>query len=188
MDTLWFHVVLSELSTDPKFPEWGKDAPRRRAALSKLVARAAKYGVKVFLYINEPRAQPSEFFEFPGRSGMRGAVDRRGAGYYALCTEDPATLGWLESCLKGLFSEIPGLGGVFTITMSETTTHCASQFSKQQASCAVCRDKPYEYFVKKVNEAIVRGVKGGSPAADVWFFDVGWEVEGLDGRVIPLLP
>jgi hypothetical protein len=79
VDTLWFHVVLSELSTDPKFPEWGKDALRRRAALSKLVARAAKYGVKVFLYINEPRAQPSEFFEFPGRSGMRGAVDRRGA-------------------------------------------------------------------------------------------------------------
>ena len=188
VDTLWFHVVLSTLSTDPKYPEWGRGAARRRATLAKLVDRAAKYGVKIMLYINEPRAEPAEFFSVPGRAGMRGAVDRRTAGYYALCTEDPATLAWLEGCLRGLFSEIPGLGGVFTVTMSETTTHCASQFSGPQATCPVCRGKPYEYFVRKVNESVVRGVKGASPSAEVWFFDVGWEVEGLDRRVIPMLP
>ena len=188
VNALWFHVVLSTLSTDPKYPEWGREAAARRAALKKLVARAAKHGVKIFLYINEPRMQPAAFFDVPGREGMRGVGDRLGAGYATMCTEDPATLAWLEGCLKDLFSDVQGLGGVFTITMSETPTHCASQFRKMQVNCPKCKDKPYEYFIKKVNESIVRGVKGGSSDAEVWFYDVGWEVEGTDRKVIGMLP
>ena len=188
VDALWFHVVLSTLSTDPKYPEWGKDARRRRESLKKLVARAAKYGVKVFLYVNEPRMQPDAFFNVAGRSGMRGAPDRQGAGYRAMCTEDPATLAWLEGCLKDLFADVKGLGGVFTITMSETMTHCASQFKNVQEKCPKCKGKPYEYFIRKVNEAVVRGVKAGSKDAEVWYFDVGWEVEGTDRKVIADLP
>ncbi|MDD3544335.1 MAG: hypothetical protein PHG96_03115 [Kiritimatiellae bacterium] len=188
VDALWFHVVLATLSTDPNYPEWRDEASRRRATLQKLVDRAAKYGVKIFLYINEPRSQPGSFFDIPGREGMRGAVEPRGAGYYAMCTEDPATLAWLEGSLKSLFTEVTGLGGVFTITMSETMTHCASAFKGPQQTCSKCKDKPYEYFVAKVNAAIVRGVKAGNPAAEVWYYDVGWEVDGVDERVIPMLP
>ena len=188
VDALWFHVILSQLSTDPKYPEWAVEASRRRAALKKLVDRAAKYGVKIYLYINEPRSQPGTFFDMPGRDGMRGAIEPRGAGYYAMCTEDPATLAWLEGCLKSLFTEVKGLGGVFTITMSETMTHCASAFSGPQKTCPKCAGKPYEHFVAKVNKAIVDGVKGGNPDAEIWYYDVGWEVENADLRIIPLLP
>ena len=188
VDALWFHVVLSQLSTDPKYPEWSVEAPRRRAALQKLVDRAAKHGVKVFLYINEPRAQPGTFFDVPGRAGMRGAVEPRGAGYYAMCTEDPATLAWLAGCLRSLFTEVKGLGGVFTITMSETMTHCASAFAGPQKTCPKCAGKPYEHFVSRVNRAIVDGVKGGNPDAEIWYYDVGWEVDRADSRIIPLLP
>jgi hypothetical protein len=188
VNALWFHTVLSTLSTDPKYPEWGADAVRRRDALKKLVARARKYGVKVFLYINEPRMQPRAFFDVPGREGMRGVDDPKELGYNAMCIEDPAPLKWLEGCLKDLFTDVPGLGGVFTITMSETMTHCASHFKKVQEKCPKCKGKPYEYFITKVNEAVVRGVKGASPKAEVWFFDVGWEVEGTDRKVISKLP
>ena len=188
VNALWFHVVLSELSTDPKYPEWSRDARRRRAALRRLVDRAAKYGVRIFLYINEPRAQPGSFFDAPGRGGMRGATEPRGAGYHAMCTEDPATLEWLTGCLKSLFTEVKGLGGVFAITMSETMTHCASAYADAQKTCPKCAGRPYEYFVAKVNKAIVDGVKGGSPDAEIWYYDVGWEVDGADRRIIPLLP
>lgn len=189
VDALWFHVVLADLSTDPKYPEWGVEAKRRRATLKKLVARAARHGVKVFLYVNEPREQPSSFFDAPGRAGMRGAADRRpGANFNMMCTEDPATLAWLRDCLASLFTEVEGLGGVFTVTMSETPTHCASMFEGPQKTCPKCRDKPWEHFVAQVNRAITDGVKAGNPAADVWFYDVGWECGGLDRRVIPLLP
>lgn len=189
MDALWFHVVLAELSTDPNYPEWGVEAPRRRAALKKLVARAAKYGVKVFLYVNEPREQPSAFFNAPGRAGLRGTADRRpGANFNMMCTEDPATLAWLKGCLESLFAEVKGLGGVFTISMSETPTHCLSRFDARQATCPKCRDRPVEQVVAQVNRAIADGVKAGDPEAEVWFYDVGWERDGLDRRVIPMLP
>ena len=189
VDALWFHVVLAELSTDPNYPEWGVEAPRRRAALKKLVARAAKYGVKVFLYVNEPREQPSAFFNAPGRAGLRGTADRRpGANFNMMCTEDPATLAWLKGCLESLFAEVKGLGGVFTISMSETPTHCLSRFDARQATCPKCRDRPVEQVVAQVNRAIADGVKAGDPEAEVWFYDVGWERDGLDRRVIPMLP
>ena len=188
VNALWFHVVLSSLSTDARYPEWGRDAVRRRDTLRKLVARAARHGVKVFLYLNEPRMQPESFFSVPGREGMRGAPARTGAGYRSLCTSDPAALEWLEGCLADLFSDVPGLGGVFTITMSETPTHCASQFNVMQKHCRKCAGKPYEFFIRQVNEAVLRGVKRGDPSAEVWYFDVGWEVDGTDKKVISSLP
>ena len=39
-----------------------QDAGRRIKNLNKLISRAEKYGIKVFLYLNEPRAMPPKFF------------------------------------------------------------------------------------------------------------------------------
>ena len=190
INAIWMHVVLSTLTTDPKYPEFGADAERRTGNLRALVDRCARHGVKVILYFNEPRAQPAAIFEKPGRAELRGAPDGHNGLSYCLCTRNPEVLRWLRDAVKQLFGAVPGLGGVFTITMSEAATHCGSQFRRpEDVTCPRCRDKSIADLVVDVNAAICDGMKAASPDAHFIVNNTAWEL--LDRpleTVVPRLP
>ena len=168
VNAVWMHVVLNQLTTDPKYPEFGAGAARRVANLKTLVARAAKYGIRVYLYLNEPRCQPAAFFE--RHADIRGVADAN--GLVAMCTSEPETRRWLRDALKQLFSDAKGLGGVFTITMSENLTSCASH--GKHADCPRCRGRSVADIVAEVNATILEGVKAGDPAAEVIAWNWLW--------------
>ena len=187
VNAIWLHAVLAELTTDSAYPEFGTDAPRRLANLRRIVECGQRHGVKVILYLNEPRTQPAAFFEKPDRLALRGSSrNRGGVPYYCLCTQNPETLRWLRAATEQLFRNVPGLGGVFTITMSENGTHCASQMHRNN-TCARCKDRPYAEFIVEINKSIYDGVKAADPSAMVMFFDTAWP-DGADKSVIPRLP
>ena len=72
---VWLHVVLRDLAPGgTSFPEFGAHHEQRLANLRILVERAKKYGLGVYLYINEPPAMPAAFFR--GRPEMAGAGGR----------------------------------------------------------------------------------------------------------------
>lgn len=169
---VWVHTVLNTLSpSDTAFPEFGKDHEKRIAGLRTLVDRAKKYGIDVFLYMNEPRAMHERFFEArPERAGMRGV--RKGENC-ALCTSNPEVRRWMSDTLAFVFSQVPGLGGVFTITASENLTSCASH--RQQANCERCKARTYADIIAEVNTTIAEGVARGNPAARVIVWDWGWD-------------
>ena len=175
VNAVWLHTVLSTLARDPNYPEFGEGSERRIANLKKLVARAAKYGIKVFLYMNEPRAQDDAFFEKPGRMEARGAKRTHDGLGYARCTSCPETRRWLRDALKSVFAQVPGLGGVFTITMSENLTNCASRWGKN--TCPRCKDRTVVDIVAEVNRTISEGVKAGNPDAEVVCWDWGWPMQ-----------
>ncbi len=175
VNAVWLHTVLSTLARDPAYPEFGEGSERRIANLRKLVARAAKYGIKVYLYMNEPRAQNDSFFEKPGRVETRGAKRTHDGLGYARCTSCPETRRWLRDSLKSVFSQVPGLGGVFTITMSENLTNCASRGGKN--TCPRCKDRMVVDIVAEVNRTISEGVKAGDPNAEVVCWDWGWPMK-----------
>lgn len=187
VNAVWLHAVLSELTTDPAYPEFGTQAARRTTNLRRIVSLAGRHGVRVILYINEPRAQPSTFFDRPGREGMRGSRrTRRGNAYCCMCTRHPETLRWLRDSMAQLFRNVPNLGGVFTITMSENDTHCASAFDANN-TCGRCKGRPYSEFILAVNEAIYDGVRSVSPDAHVIFYDTAWPDDAVR-TVVPKLP
>ena len=150
--------------------------------LRKLTACAAKYGIKVYLYMNEPRNMPTKFFE--GRPKWRGAetIER---GSFALCTSNSDVLTALRKGMVRLFEEVPGLGGVFTITMSENTTHCRAQINAHE--CPVCAKRPPAEFPAEINRAIAEGVHSVNPEADVIAWSWGWQSEWAK-EVVALLP
>jgi hypothetical protein len=60
---VWVQAVLRDLAPGgATFPEFGVDHEKRLANLRALVARAGKYGIGVYLYLNEPRAMPGFVF------------------------------------------------------------------------------------------------------------------------------
>ncbi len=180
---VWVHTVLRTLAKDLAFPEFGEDCEKRIAGLRTLVARGKKYGIDVYLYMNEPRAMPAAFFEArPERAAMRGVA----AGDNArLCTSNPEVRRWMSDALASVFTQVPGLGGVLTITASENPTSCASH--RQQSQCERCKNRSYADIIAEVNATIAQGVARGNPKAKTIVWDWGWD-DAKAGEIIAKLP
>ena len=151
--------------------------------LRRLVARAKKYGIDIILYFNEPRAMPPEFFEqVPFRMGAR----QTGYEERALCCSDPKTLKAVEDAVCELFTRVPGLGGLFCISMSENLTHCKSRL-EIDIPCPYCADIPVQDLVLDMNLAIERGMHRAAPDAKFIVYTWAWHKEWMD-QVISKLP
>jgi hypothetical protein len=165
---VWLHVVLRNLAPGgADFPEFGAEHRTRLENLRKLVARAKRRGIGIYLYMNEPRAMPESFFR--GRPDMAGV---REGDYVALCTSHPAVRKWLTESLAYVFQNVPDLAGVFTITASENLTNCASHATTRL--CPRCRVRTDSQILAEVNAAVEAGVHRGNPQAKVIAWDWGW--------------
>lgn len=185
INAIWVHTVLRTLvPPDGIFPG-ATDYTDRIKNLNKLIQRAKKYGIKVYLYVNEPRAMTEDFFNTPERKDLIGLKGGQGGSLYSLCTSNKIVLDWLENSYERVFSATPGLGGVFTITASENLTNCAT--NRKQAECKKCKDVPYDKIIADVNIAIHKGVKKGNPDADVLFYDWAWD-DNYAEKIINQLP
>jgi len=179
---IWMHVVLNQLVPRGKeFPEFGAQHLQRLASLQKIVDRAKKYGIKVYLYMNEPRAMPPSFYK--SRPEMAGVQER---DFIAMCTSNTAVLDWISNSLAYVFTKVRDLGGVFTITASENFTNCASHGN--QKDCPRCSKRDYADIIVGVNRAIEKGVHQGNPKAKVIVWDWGWRQHGDASDIIAKLP
>ena len=178
---VWMHVVLNQLAPGgDDFPEFGAGCQQRLAALRKIVEHAGRYGIKIYLYMNEPRAMPASFFK--NREGMAGVKE---GDLIAMCTSNKKVTDWISNSLTYVFQQVPDLGGVFTITGSENLTNCASH--GHEADCRYCSKRSYSDIIAGINKTISDGVHKGNPDAKVIVYDWGWK-EGEAPQVIAKLP
>ncbi len=166
---VYLHTVLRQLAPGGIFPEFGEGHEIRLANLGKLVQRAKKYGIKIYLYMNEPRAMPGSFFK--DREHLKGAK-HWSLNNYSLCTSTPQVREWIIESLAFVFTQVPGLGGVFTISASENQTNC--YYAHNASSCPRCSKRPAPEVIAEVNGAVAAGVWKGNPDAKVIFWDWGW--------------
>jgi hypothetical protein len=179
---VWLHVVLRDLAPGGKtFPEFGVEHERRLSNLRALVKRARKYGMGVYLYLNEPRAMPVAFFKNrPELAGVREGEST------ALCTSHPAVRQWMEAALAHVFRQVPDLGGVYAITASENLTSCASHGNWR--SCEHCKARSDADIISEVAAVIEEGVHRGNAKANVLLSDWGWRGHGSAPDIIARLP
>ena len=179
---VWLHVVLRSLAPGGEaFPEFGANHATRLDNLRKLVERAKRYGIGVYLYLNEPRAMPEAFFR--SRPELGGVRER---DHRALCTSQPVVRAWMADALEHVFKTVPELGGVFAITASENLTNCASHHAWQQ--CPRCGNRSDTEIIAEVIATIEAGVHRGNPSAKVIAWDWGWRRHGDAAEIIAALP
>ena len=186
---VWLHVVLSTLAKDPFFVEFGEGSERRLRNLRRLVERAAKHGIKVYLYLNEPRPMPPSFFEKNTRyRACRGTMDWTGL-VCAMCTQAPEVRRWLRAAIGEVFRSAPGLGGVFTITASENLVHCLAHGDKEHYAkaslreptcrpeffCPRCERMDFSACAADLNAQIADAVHAVDSSARVFVWDWGWD-------------
>jgi hypothetical protein len=179
-NAVWLHVELGHLAPLP----WSNQAhiERRRAALRDLVARAAKHGMKIFLYFNEPRSLPSASPVFTQHPDWRGVAEKDSN---ALCTSAPEVLAALRDAVADLCRAVPDFGGFFTITASENLTSCWSH--GKGTGCPRCKERKPAEVVAEVSATLAEGIRaaGGKQRYLVW--DWGWRDEWAT-NAIALLP
>ena len=176
---VWLQGILYQLA-DFKFDlNMSKDREKRIANLNKLIDRAAKYNIGVYLYMNEPRAMYGEFFKkYPALKGER-EYDT-----FAMCTSQPEVREYLYEATKQLFSEAKGLAGFIAITMSENLTNCYSRANPENMECEACKKRRPAEVVAEVNNILAKGAHDANPSAKAiswtWAWGDGWAKEAID--------
>jgi len=188
VDGVWVQAVLNTLAPSRTFPEFGAGWEVRLKNLRALVERAAKFGLRVILYFNEPRAMPEAFFR--NRPEMRGS---KSGDVYALCTSNEAVRAWIRDSLAHVFREAPGLGGIFTITMSENLTNCFAHGgawgnnNPAAPGCPRCSQRAPAETIAELIQTMRDGIRSVSSTAEIMSNDWGWGTP-LAEALIPRLP
>ncbi len=176
---IWISETLKNLADFPFDRQYVGDYKKRVNNLRKLTERCHKHGVNVYLYLNEPRSMPEEFFiNYPHLKGQK-----TNDGSYCLCTSVKEVQDYLYNAVKSLAESVPLLKGIMTITMSENPTHCKSikwDGKSVDTSCPNCKDRPPEEITAEVNNVIARALKDGNGytklIANLWGWSgfMGW--------------
>lgn len=103
VDGVWVQAVLTRLAPSPWDARQSKDCQTRLKNLRLLVERAQRHGVRVYLYLNEPRACPVSFFAT--RPNLKGVAE---GDFAALCTSVPEVREYLASAVASICRAVPG--------------------------------------------------------------------------------
>jgi hypothetical protein len=178
---VWLQGVLQKLAPFPWEPGRSEHYRERLQNLRALVNRARKFGIGIYLYLNEPRAMPLEFFAtHPDLKGVPV-----GDGHAALCTSTPAVQKYLVDSAALICRAAPTLAGIFTITASENPTNCWSH--RKGAECPRCGQRSAAEVIAEVNTLIQRGIESVGSTAQLIAWDWGWE-ESSAREIIERLP
>jgi len=177
---VWLQAVLYKLAPFPWDTALSAGWRTRLKNLRALVARAGRHGMRVFLYLNEPRAMPLEFFA--AHPQLKGAEE---AGYATLCTSVPEVQRYLVDAVASICRAVPDLGGFFTITASENLTNCWSHGTG--GKCPRCSQRPPAHVIAEVNRLVAEGIRRGGSTAQLLVWDWGWN-DAWAEEVIRQLP
>ena len=181
---LWLTVEFRNLCTTAFTPSPGRDAERRLAKLRRTVDACLRYGIRTYIFCIEPRAWdadtpvPEAYPELAGsKSGER----------QCFCPSSETARQYLYEAVNGIFTAVPGLGGIINITHGERPTTCLSSVSAVREApidCPRCSDKrPWEILHASLS-AMERGMHDAAPDAELisWLYmpqSRGAEREGL---------
>jgi hypothetical protein len=130
VNAIWLQTVLNTLYPWDLAPHLSKGWEERIANLKSLVERCGKFGIKVMIYLNEPRAMPPAFFEdHPELRGVNETPDRApySPNVVTLCTSTKTVQDFLVNAVRHVFEHVHGLGGILSLTYSENLTNCYSR-------------------------------------------------------------
>ncbi len=175
---IWTQGVLSQLTEFPFDPSLSKGYEKRLERMRDFVDRLEKFGMKLFLYINEPRCMPPEFFEkHPHIKGYKRSEEK-----YCMCTSTPEVRDYLKNNIEALCRAVPKLGGLFTITRSENATNCYSHSGnhKRACTCPRCSQRTAGEVIGEVIGCFAEGAHRVDPNIKVMAWSWAWGAQSED--------
>ena len=172
---IWLNMLLHNVVYNNAFPEFGLYAKEQQEKLASLIDRATKFGIKVYLCCQPPRAVnewDKAFWE--KHADVAGAGEQLSklwgtkdghefSNFISVCTSLPKVQRYLEEAFADLSRALPGLGGYILITASEFPAHCRTYPHKHGWQCPRCGKRPAEDVIAEVINCVERGVHSVAP-------------------------
>ena len=176
---IWTQGMLSGLVEFPFEPSISAGCEERLARMRAMTERLAKYGIKLYLYINEPRYMPLSFFE--KHPDIRGHIRGEGA---SLCTSTEKVQNYIRNSIEKICREVPLIGGFFMITRSENLTNCYSHSGdmKVECNCPRCSKRSAPEVISELINIIAEAAH--SISDDIKVFAWGWAWRGFSDEII----
>ena len=180
---VWLQAILQKLAPFPWISETGSEKSEREKRIENLralSAKAARHGIGIYLYLNEPRTMPQAFFaKHPDLKGVPVG------DYASLCTSNPDVRKALTDAVAHIAAAVPDIAGFFTISASENPTNCWSH--GQGRNCPRCSKRSAGEVIAEVNAAFYNGIQQAGSKADLIAWDWGWRDEWVE-EIIRRLP
>lgn len=168
---VWLQGVLQKLAPLPWVSENIADREKRLHNLRALARKAARHGIGVYIYLNEPRSLPqSAFARHPEIKGVSMG------DYTCVCTSVAKVRDALRDAVSHVATAVPELAGFFTISASENPTNCWSHGAG--ANCPRCSKRSPAEVIAEINTVFYEGIQNARKKVDskahliVW--DWGW--------------
>lgn len=182
---IYMQGILYMLSEFPFNKELSKGYEKRLANLKKFTERCDKYGIKVFLYINEPRSMNKAFFEkHPDIIGHY-----KDDNHICMCTSTKKVQDYIKNAFESICKAAPLIGGFICMAKSENLTNCYSHVHENgKCNCPRCKDRTVGEVIGELFATIREGIDRVNP--DIKVFDYTWDCDPIEVRydVIDHLP
>ncbi len=167
---IWTQGILFRLTEFPFAPELSRGWKQRLENLADFSRRLASFGIKLYIYLNEPRSMPESFYEkYPHLRGHAFSPDK-----VCMCTSTPEVREYLESAVEQICRAAPDIGGFFTITRSENPTNCYSHARRDTCTCPHCAERTEAEVIAETIACYRRGADRVDPAIKVIAWNWGW--------------
>lgn len=182
---IWLRGALRHFAKVDVFPEFGERSDEMLAALRDMCERAATFGMKVFLYLNEPMGLDEDDPFWDKYPHVRGVTMAR-RPISCMCTSTDEVKAYLRQSSEYVFAQVPDLAGLILITASEYPSHCYShqtrpdeqaeleKFIEQGQICERCATRTPQEVVAEVVTLLNDGAKSGNPDAQVIAWNWSW--------------
>ncbi len=175
---LWITLYLKDMPSR-FFPAHGQGVAKRLAKLQATVDKCARYGIKCFVFLAEPKAFSASKMALPlaeGASVPSILGHHQDDTQYCFCTSSPEGQAYLRESIEYLFSQVKGLGGIINIMCLESSNPCATRVLYEHigppCNCPRCSQKSVEELFVGIARLMADAMRKYEPAAEFvgWFY------------------
>ena len=177
---LWLTMYFRDLPCSV-FPGRGKDAEKRFAKLRLTVERCARYGIRIYVFLCEPKRFEDNHYSCNPLADAEKHPELKGrpltGGRYAFCVSSDTGKKYLSECTEKLFREVPALGGIINIMYGEDSGGCTQFiFSEENTvKCPRCSQRDVADIFSELARIYAGAMHKYNPEAEYigWFYAPG---------------
>lgn len=179
---LWIPGLLRHLVASRVVPEMGP-GEHRLDKLRSIVARAARFGIRIYLFCIEPRALPLGHPALSAHPQLAGVQTVLG---HLLCGSEPLVREYIRDVMQQLFTEVPHLAGVINIFCGERPTTCYWR-EEDAGNCPRCSQHSQADVLAETLNAFVEGIRAAGSSAEFMAWSYFVTTQRDTAPITPLL-
>lgn len=176
---LWLTMYFRDLPSSI-FPGRGESAEKRFTKLRKIVNKCAAYGIRIFVFLSEPKRFGEGFFHIPfsDAESHKELIGFHSESSGTFCTSTETGKKYITESVTHIFKEVPKLGGIINIMYGEDNGSCANAIVDGNVPtrvCPVCGQRDHADIYCEQANLFLKTMRKYNPLAEYigWFYAPG---------------